>query len=263
MATPLLDGWMSMVTVLNLLNPGPTITLSSHSQIQVSDADGAPLKAGPLKRSSRVLEKVMLREDDEGNADRVCDVRRALIVVRSMAEFSAVLAVFVKLAGSSNTTIVIVRIKDRISAPAAGWRDVMINFYVVGAPNRHVCEVQVAHLKMLTARAGLDGHAVYGRVRNSAEQLEKLGIEYAPCLGGKIGVENLASKIGNPKVDLAGSGLDAADLAALATMLKKKMGKKIYYTAAPKLHPNRGGNTQAFQVFSNAYDKFKTYVNRN
>jgi len=44
---------------------------------------------------------------------------------------------------------------------------------------------------------------------------------------------------------------------------KKKMGKKIYYTAAPKLHPNRGGNTQAFQVFSNAYDKFKTYVNRN
>jgi colicin import membrane protein len=44
---------------------------------------------------------------------------------------------------------------------------------------------------------------------------------------------------------------------------KKKMGKKIYYTTAPKLHPNRGGNTQAFQVFSNAYDKFKTYVNRN
>jgi membrane protein involved in colicin uptake len=44
---------------------------------------------------------------------------------------------------------------------------------------------------------------------------------------------------------------------------KKKMGKKIYYTAAPKLHPNRGGNTQAFQVFSNAYDQFKEFVNRN
>ena len=35
-------------------------------------------------------------------------------------------------------------------------------------PQHHVCEVQVAHKKMLTARAGLDGHAVYGRVGNKA-----------------------------------------------------------------------------------------------
>ena len=30
---------------------------------------------------------------------------------------------------------------------------------------------------MLTARKGLDGHSVYGRVRNSSETLEKLGVD--------------------------------------------------------------------------------------
>ena len=29
---------------------------------------------------------------------------------------------------------------------------------------------------MLTARVGLDGHAVYGRVRNASEQVEKIGL---------------------------------------------------------------------------------------
>ena len=41
----------------------------------------------------------------------------------------------------------------------------MVNFYIAADQARHVCEVQVAHSKMLTLRAGLDGHAVYGRVR--------------------------------------------------------------------------------------------------
>jgi hypothetical protein len=30
---------------------------------------------------------------------------------------------------------------------------------------------------MLTARKGLDGHSVYGRVRNASETLEKLGLD--------------------------------------------------------------------------------------
>ena len=37
--------------------------------------------------------------------------------------------------------------------------------------------MQVAHGKMLTARKGLDGHAVYGRVRNGSELLELLGVD--------------------------------------------------------------------------------------
>ena len=108
------------------------------------NADGAALKPGPTKHSARILEKVLLRRDDEGNADRVCDVRRALLVVFTMAEFGQVLQVFAAL--HERGVIVIVRVKDRIAAPAAGWRDVMINFYIQGDGNRHVCEVQVSAL---------------------------------------------------------------------------------------------------------------------
>lgn len=40
--------------------------------------------------------------------------------------------------------------------------------------SQHVCEVQVAHQTMLVARKGLPGHAIYGRVRNASELLEKM-----------------------------------------------------------------------------------------
>ena len=59
-----------------------------------SDSVGAPLKPGPLKLSSRVLEKCLLRVDHEGNADRVCDLRRAMVVVSSILELAKVLEVF-------------------------------------------------------------------------------------------------------------------------------------------------------------------------
>ena len=55
----------------------------------------------------------------------------------------------------------LVRVKDRFAQPAAGWRDCMVNFYVAADQARHVCEVQVAHSKMLTLRAGLDGCALH------------------------------------------------------------------------------------------------------
>ena len=145
-----------------------------------SDRFGAPLKPGPLKRSARVLEKCLLRVDDEGNADRVCDMRRAMVVVSSILELGRVLEVFNAL--HNQGVIRLVRVKDRIAQPAAGWRDCMVNFYIAADPARHVCEVQVAHAKMLTARAGLDGHAVYGRVRNATEQLEKLRVGEAGYL---------------------------------------------------------------------------------
>ena len=44
---------------------------------------------------------------------------------------------------------------------------------------------------------------------------------------------------------------------------KKKKGAKVYRAAASKLHPNKGGNTERFQVFSSAYEKFKNNVNQN
>src|SRR6056300_661772 len=44
---------------------------------------------------------------------------------------------------------------------------------------------------------------------------------------------------------------------------KLAQGKKIYRGAAPKLHPNTGGNTEAFQILSGAYNNFKKEVNQN
>ena len=48
-----------------------------------------------------------------------------------------------------------------------GWRDVMINFSIAADAGRHICELQIAHKQMMTARKGLPGHAVYNRVRDA------------------------------------------------------------------------------------------------
>jgi hypothetical protein len=53
----------------------------------------------------------------------------------------------------------------------------MINFTLASDANRHVCELQLAHDLMLTARKGLPGHVVYARVRNATEILEKLELD--------------------------------------------------------------------------------------
>ena len=71
----------------------------------------------------------------------------------------------------------VVRVKDRFKHPSGGgWRDVMINYYVVIDGAKHVCEVQLVHKSLLTARKGLPGHIIYGVVRNATEVLEFLGL---------------------------------------------------------------------------------------
>ena len=43
-----------------------------------------------------------------------------------------------------------------------------------------VCELQIVHETMLSARAGLPGHAIYNRVRNASEIVEyKMGGTFA------------------------------------------------------------------------------------
>ena len=71
----------------------------------------------------------------------------------------------------------VVRVKDRFKHPSGGgWRDVMINYFVVIDGAKHVCEVQLVHKSLLTARKGLPGHIIYGVVRNATEVLEFLGL---------------------------------------------------------------------------------------
>ena len=122
--------------------------------------------------------KVLLQRDDSG-CTRVCDVVRALVKVRNLTEFGAVLRAIAEL--HEEQKVVVTRVKDRNTEPSpGGWRDVMINLYVASNEDHHVCEIQVAHQKMLTGREGLDGHAIYNRQRNAAELNEKQGVDGKP-----------------------------------------------------------------------------------
>ena len=63
-----------------------------------------------------------------------------------------------------------------MSQPSAGgWRDCMINFYFKTDPNQHICELQLAHSQMYTARKQFPGHAVYNKVRNAMEMSKLFG----------------------------------------------------------------------------------------
>jgi hypothetical protein len=46
--------------------------------------------------------------------------------------------------------------KDRFCtlSSAGGWRDFMYNFFLLDDPSQHICELQVSHHQLLTARKG-------------------------------------------------------------------------------------------------------------
>lgn len=134
---------------------------------------GAKLQLCPtLKKTTRLAEKAAFALTAAG----ISDVVRGMLVVKSMAGVDAVLEVLLEL--EAEGLITIVRLKDRFCAlpSGGGWRDLMANFTVAGDATNHICELQVVHEQMLTAREGLPGHAVYDRVRNAVELLaQKFG----------------------------------------------------------------------------------------
>jgi surface protein len=122
-----------------------------------------------LKKMGRIIEKTILkRKEDPGNADKVCDIVRGMIECTNMSQIAAIIDGF-----QARQDVTVTRIKDRFfKAPSAGgWRDIMINFYLNSDSNKHICELQLVHTQMMTARKGLPGHAVYNRVRNASELL--------------------------------------------------------------------------------------------
>ena len=131
-----------------------------------------------LKKTSRVIEKSALRPGEgRGLSKCVCDVVRAMLVATSMSVVASIVRALWALHAAD--MIQVVRIKNRFRQPSAGgWRDLMVNFVIVGDATRHVCEVQVVHQMMLTARKGLPGHAIYGIVRNAMELIESCGREH-------------------------------------------------------------------------------------
>jgi hypothetical protein len=120
-----------------------------------------------LKKMGRIIEKSLLkRKDDPGNANRVCDIVRGMLTCGGMQEIAFVVGRM-----AERQDIVITRVKDRfIACPSAGgWRDCMINFYLMSDANKHICEIQLVHSQMMMARHGLPGHDVYNCVRNADE----------------------------------------------------------------------------------------------
>ena len=132
-----------------------------------------------LKATKRIVEKAALRPGEgRGRTERVCDVVRAMLVAKDMRTVGAIAEALRAL--QAEGLIEVRRIKDRFAQPSGGgWRDLMVNLVVLGDEGavRHVCEVQVAHEMMLTARKGLPGHEVYAVQRNAAEFIESCGLE--------------------------------------------------------------------------------------
>jgi surface protein len=132
-----------------------------------------------LKHMERIVEKTILkRRDDPGNANKVYDVVRSMITCDSMGQIATIVASFQQ----HQDIVSVTRIKDRFfdDISAGGWRDCLINFCFASDKNRHVCEVQIVHNQMMTARKGLPGHAVYNRVRNASELLLFMDIHEQP-----------------------------------------------------------------------------------
>ena len=72
--------------------------------------------------------------------------------------------------------IEIVRFKDRFSKPTkGGWTDVALNFYFKVDRNRHRCELQLVHKKMMAVREGMDEHDEYAQFRAAAAIIEVFG----------------------------------------------------------------------------------------
>ena len=153
------------------------VTQLMQGVAEATQADLAvvPEKARPrrgLKQVVRIVEKCALRPDKPGKAERICDVVRDMFTVSSMEQMARVAEALL-----ACSDIRIVRVKDRnIDPSGGGWRDIMINYVVVGDKSAHVCEAQLVHKKMKLQRTEQDGHLYYNRVRIATEVLEKLGL---------------------------------------------------------------------------------------
>jgi surface protein len=54
----------------------------------------------------------------------------------------------------------------------------VLNFYFVKDKFKHICEIQIVHKQLLTARKGLPDHTIYNVARNANELLDMAKKEY-------------------------------------------------------------------------------------
>ena len=128
-------------------------------------------KQPSMKGLYRVLEKGVLKYNDnieaELNFGNVRDLVRGGIIDLTLAGLAKVAEYFLH-----SEEVTLCRIKDRFNEPSpAGWTDMMINFYLNHDPDKHVCEVQLIHFKMLSQRTTQEGHGAYNIYRVCAKCL--------------------------------------------------------------------------------------------
>ena len=98
---------------------------------------------------------------------QILDLNRSMIICANLSDIHKVLRVLIELEILNCHS----RVKNRFLHPSeGGWRDLMLNFIL--PRSGHVCELQIVHNRMLTARKGLPGHMVYGRMRNASELMK-------------------------------------------------------------------------------------------
>lgn len=150
-----------------------TMMQSVETAVRIKDPSVTLSLCAKLKSMSRILEKCTLRRElKDRDANTIFDVVRAMFVSDSMAGIVATVMTLL-----ATSCVQIVRIKDRFASPApGGWRDLLLNFFILDDPNKHIVEIQLCHRTMLKARSGLPGHDMYSRTRNASEILERLGM---------------------------------------------------------------------------------------
>merc|ERR1712032_1341513 len=168
--------------LLDLYNSGRAVYERFHAFIggaaKVSDTayvyktHGNTRQPG-MKGIYRVLEKGVFKYNDDptGALDlgQVRDLVRGSIIDLTMLGLASIGAHIL-----ASDKVTVCRVKDRFNNPsAAGWTDMLVNFYFNDDPGKHVCELQLIHFKMLSQRTTQEGHGAYNVFRAASELLAK------------------------------------------------------------------------------------------
>merc|ERR1711871_1096145 len=139
-----------------------------------------------LKHGYRSLEKMFLGGHDPLSTASVLDIVRGLIEFDGMHKMERALNYlfacdprlpqgqrrgdYFTAAKDMPNRVSIRRVKDRMTQrTSGGWADCMINFSFIDDPNSHLCEIQLAHERLLTDRKEGGAHHGYNVFRAAFE----------------------------------------------------------------------------------------------
>ena len=118
-----------------------------------------------MKGIYRTLEKSLLKYGTGASEDvdlsQCHDIVRGGVIDINMHGLAAIASYI-----HESDKVTVCRLKDRFTTPSkSGWADMMLNFYFNAGPSKHVCELQLIHVKMLSQRTTQEGHHAYNVFR--------------------------------------------------------------------------------------------------